>query len=81
MENKIIEYTNEYISQLQSISSKCDNSFTVILPEDLYFELQFEVNRLLYCRTSNSWSFNTDSITVQMNNGSNVEFKKVECLH
>ncbi len=77
METKILNYTNEYIAKLQSISSKYDNNFTIILPEDLYSQLEFEIIKLTHCMNGNSNLSNVNNITVKMTNGGNVEFKKI----
>ena len=78
MENSIIGYTKDYINSLQMLSGRIDKDFkfTIVLPDDLYFKLELELNNISYFRSSVDKVFRGSKIVLLVDNGIEVEFKK-----
>ena len=78
MENSIIGYTKDYINSLQMLSGRIDKDFkfTIVLPDDLYFKLELELNNISYFRSTNDKVFRGSKIVLLVDNGIEVEFKK-----
>ena len=78
MENSIIGYTKDYINSLQMLSGRIDKDFkfTIVLPDDLYFKLELELNNISYFRSTTDKVFRGSKIVLLVDNGIEVEFKK-----
>lgn len=78
MENSIIGYTKDYINSLQMLSGRIDKDFkfTIVLPDDLYFKLELELNNISYFRSTTDKGFSGSKIVLLVDNGIEVEFKK-----